>query len=86
MNSEQSALKIIKQLRDSGYTAYFAGGWVRDYLLGHPSDDIDIATDAQPDVILSLFPKTIKVGISFGVVVVLIDGHQFEVPSFYRRW
>ena len=55
---------------------------MRDYLLDHPSDDIDIATDAKPEVIVDLFPKTIQVGISFGVVVVLMDGHQFEVATF----
>lgn len=82
MEIENSALKIVKTLKDSGYTAYYAGGWVRDYLLDHPSDDIDIATDAKPEVIVDLFSKTIQVGISFGVVVVLMDGHQFEVATF----
>lgn len=82
MSIEKSALKIVKTLTEAGYTAYYAGGWVRDYLLDHPSDDIDIATDAKPEVIVDLFPKTIQVGISFGVVVVLMDGHQFEVATF----
>lgn len=82
MDIEKSALKIVKTLEKAGYTAYYAGGWVRDYLLDHPSDDIDIATDAKPEVIVDLFPKTIQVGISFGVVVVLMDGHQFEVATF----
>ncbi len=82
MMIESGALKIVKILNERGYTAYYAGGWVRDYLLGHPSDDIDIATDAKPEAIVELFPKTIQVGISFGVVVVLIDGHQYEVATF----
>lgn len=84
MSSKESALKIIKKLVNAGYIAYFAGGWVRDYILNHPSDDIDIATDATPDVIMELFPKTIPVGLAFGVVIVLMDGHQFEVATFRK--
>lgn len=78
------AKQIVARLVQEGYIAYFAGGWVRDYLMQHPSDDIDIATDAPTEVILSLFPRTILVGLSFGVVVVVIDGQQFEVATFRR--
>lgn len=84
MNAQEYATDVVKRLVNAGYTAYFAGGWVRDYLMGHPSDDIDIATDAPPDVILDLFPQTILVGLAFGVVVVVVDGHQFEVATFRR--
>lgn len=83
-DSYPHALSIIKKLNAAGYIALFAGGWVRDFLLGHPSDDIDIATDAPPQVILDLFPRTICVGISFGVVIVDHDGHFFEVATFRR--
>ncbi len=82
MTVENNALKIVNILIHFGYTAYYAGGWVRDFLLDHPSDDIDIATDAPPEKIVELFPKTVEVGISFGVVVVLMEGHQFEVATF----
>lgn len=78
------ATQIVQRLAIAGYRAYFAGGWVRDYLLGHPSQDIDIATDAPPQVILDLFPRTIHVGIAFGVVIVAVDGHQFEVATFRK--
>ncbi|NGX42573.1 MAG: CCA-adding enzyme [Chlamydiae bacterium] len=84
MNALDCAKKIVKQLNEAGYTAYFAGGWVRDFLMGHPSSDIDIATNAPPETIVKLFPKTVPVGISFGVVIVLMDGHQFEVSTFRR--
>lgn len=83
-NRYSYALSIIKKLTVAGYTALFAGGWVRDFLLGHPSDDIDIATDAPPQVILDLFPRTIRVGIAFGVVIVDCEGHQFEVATFRK--
>ncbi|MBS4167737.1 CCA tRNA nucleotidyltransferase [Parachlamydia sp. AcF125] len=76
------ATEIVKKLVKAGYIAYFAGGWVRDYLMGHPSADIDIATNAPPEKILDLFPHTLLVGLAFGVVIVLIEGHQFEVSTF----
>jgi poly(A) polymerase len=78
------ATRIVKRLVTAGYNAYFAGGWVRDLLLGHPSADIDIATDAPPQVILDLFERTIHVGLNFGVVIVAAGGHQFEVATFRR--
>lgn len=78
------ALEIVQTLVRHGYLAYFAGGWVRDFVMGRISDDIDIATDAPIDVILDLFPRTLLVGIQFGVVIVLVDGHQYEVSTFRR--
>ena len=82
MKEHPEALFVIETLSKAGYVAYYAGGWVRDYLMGLPSDDIDIATNAPPDVIQTLFPKTVPIGIAFGIVLVIIDGHQFEVATF----
>ena len=76
--------EICKTLFDKGYTAYFAGGWVRDQILGKESDEIDIATSAPPAAIQALFPKTIPVGIAFGVVIVMMEGIQFEVSTFRK--
>lgn len=84
MDAQAIATEIVKKLNAAGYTAYFAGGWVRDHLMGHPCDDIDIATDAPPDKILYLFPRTILVGLAFGIVVVVEKGHQFEVATFRK--
>jgi len=84
MEAQVLATDIVKKLTIEGYTAYFAGGWVRDFLMGHPSDDIDIATNAPPEKILDLFPRTILVGLAFGVIVVVIKGHQFEVATFRK--
>lgn len=84
METYNSALEVITTLKNAGYIAYFAGGWVRDHLLNHPSDDIDIATNATPDIIQALFAKTIPVGINFGIVIVVIDKHEFEVATFRR--
>lgn len=82
MDITESALEIVRTLRRAGYEAYYAGGWVRDRLLQHPSDDIDIATNASPEAIIELFPHTHPVGLAFGVVIVVMHGHQFEVASF----
>ena len=75
---------IVHKLTAAGYCAYFAGGWVRDYLMGSLSQDIDIATSATPEQILALFPHTISVGIQFGVVVVIVEEHSFEVATFRK--
>lgn len=84
MDSQYYATQIVASLVKEGYIAYFAGGWVRDFVMGHPSSDIDIATNAPPAKILDLFPRTILVGLAFGVVIVVIEGHQFEVSTFRR--
>ena len=81
----QLALSIVEKLTHEGYVAYFAGGWVRDFLLDHPSDDIDIATNATPDIVQSLFPHTVAIGIAFGIVLVVIEGYSFEVATFRKE-
>lgn len=81
---DMEALQIVKRLTDAGHIAYYAGGWVRDYLMGHPSSDIDIASSASPEEIMALFPHTVPVGIAFGVVIVIAHGKQFEVATFRR--
>ncbi|HTD54849.1 MAG TPA: CCA tRNA nucleotidyltransferase [Silvibacterium sp.] len=77
---------IIDRLRAAGYDAYFAGGCVRDLLLGHNPADFDVATSARPDAVLAMFPRTFAVGAHFGVVLVCdnIDGHEIvtEVATF----
>ena len=79
---EETARAICARLRDNGYTAYFAGGCVRDMLRGLPPKDIDIATDAHPDTVQKVFPRTYAVGAAFGVIVVVENGTNFEVATF----
>lgn len=76
------ATSVVQTLQKAGHIAYFAGGWVRDFLLKCPSDDIDIATSASIEEIATLFPKTIPVGASFGILIVVEKGHSFEVATF----
>lgn len=84
MPTRPIATKIVKRLVEAGFTTYFAGGWVRDFLMQHPSDDIDIATAAPVEKVQTLFEKTIPVGVAFGIVIVVQDGHQFEVATFRK--
>lgn len=70
-------------LTEAGHQAVYVGGCVRDGLLGLPVKDADLATDASPDQVESLFPRSIAVGKSFGVIVVVLpDGSHVEVASF----
>jgi poly(A) polymerase len=79
---ESAARAIATRLRDAGYTAYFAGGCVRDRLLGREPQDFDVATDAPATDVQQLFPRTVPVGAQFGVVLVLMDGEPVEVATF----
>ncbi len=78
----QGALGIVRRLVENGFRAVFAGGCVRDFLMGQLPDDIDIATDATPDQVLPLFEKASLVGASFGVVKVAQPPYQFDVATF----
>jgi poly(A) polymerase len=77
-----AAETIVGRLRAAGFEAVFAGGCVRDRLLGLEPSDYDIATSARPDQVESLFDRTIPVGKQFGIVIVVIDGSHFEVATF----
>jgi poly(A) polymerase len=65
-----AAREIVTALRNAGHQAYFAGGCVRDLLLGVEPKDFDVATSATPDLVIAMFPKTYSVGAHFGVVLV----------------
>jgi poly(A) polymerase len=79
---EETAHDIVRRLRSAGHFAYYAGGSVRDLLRGQAPKDIDIATDARPEAVQKMFPRTYAVGAHFGVIVVLESGFQFEVATF----
>lgn len=85
--AREVATSIVRRLRDAGHTAYFAGGCVRDALLGLQPTDFDVATDATPPVVRSLFRSTDEVGAAFGVVLVHERGRDgrrvtVEVATF----
>ena len=68
---QAAATGIVRSLRAAGFAAYFAGGCVRDLLLGREPKDFDVATSASPDRVLEMFPRTFAVGAHFGVVLVV---------------
>ncbi|GAB62582.1 MAG: CCA tRNA nucleotidyltransferase [Candidatus Jettenia sp.] len=82
MTIKQYAVQIVQTLQKHGYKAFLAGGCVRDMIMGKESFDYDIATDAMPHDVIRIFQKTIPVGIQFGVVIVVKEGHNFEVATF----
>ena len=74
---------VLARLRELDHETWFVGGCVRDLLLGRPVHDVDLATGATPDQVEAAFDKTVAVGKSFGVVVVVTpSGDHVEVASF----
>ena len=87
----KKAVEIVRVLRHKGYSAYFAGGCVRDLLLGREPADYDVATSATPQEVMRIFPKTYAVGVQFGVVLVPVlqngedgarENYAIEVATF----
>src|SRR5437868_11190091 len=78
---EQTARNIVARLAEHGHISYFAGGCVRDLVRGNAPKDFDIATDARPEQVQAIFPRTYAVGAHFGVIVVLEQRLQFEVAT-----
>jgi tRNA nucleotidyltransferase/poly(A) polymerase len=82
MPARDAALELARRLKAAGHEALFAGGCVRDKLLGHEPEDYDIATSAVPSEVLDLFPGSNEVGAHFGVVIAKHGGHHIEIATF----
>jgi len=82
VSTRENAIFVVRRLRQEGFEAYFAGGCVRDMLLDKEPRDYDIATSAHPEDVQRLFAETVSVGAQFGVILVHVEGHPFEVASF----
>ncbi len=77
------ALQVIQTLHQAGFLAFLVGGCVRDLLLNREPADYDVATDATPDEVMRIFPKTYAVGAQFGVVLVAVgENETVEVATF----
>ena len=76
------AAEIVRRLQDAGFTAFWVGGCVRDFLLGREPGDYDIATSARAEQIEALFKRTVAVGRKFGVMVVVEGRQQCQVATF----
>lgn len=76
------SVPILELIEEAGYEAYFVGGSVRDYILGRPINDVDIATSATPQEIKRIFPNTADIGIDHGTVLVITDTGTYEITTF----
>lgn len=82
MTPRDAALHLARRLQSAGHEALFAGGCVRDRLLGREPKDYDIATSARPEEVVKLFPGSGEVGAHFGVVIAKSHGHHIEIATF----
>ena len=80
--SREVAAQIVRRLQAAGFSAFWVGGCVRDFLIGREPQDFDIATEARPEQVEKLFPKTIAVGRKFGVIVVVESNQHFQVATY----
>ena len=79
---EMQARAVVQRLQNAGFLAFYAGGCVRDALLGLAPKDFDIATSAQPREVQALFARTVAVGAHFGVIGVMEGAYSFDVATF----
>lgn len=78
----EGAQKILERLEQAGFSAYIAGGAVRDMLMGKLPHDFDIATSAHPEEVKRLFHHTIDTGLKHGTVTVVENKIGFEVTTY----
>lgn len=79
------ALKLIKKIKDNGFDAYIVGGFVRDYVLGIESNDVDVCTNAEPKDIRKIFKNNCLPNEAYGSVVVIFKKVRFEITTFRRE-
>lgn len=84
-NKFKDAINILKTFNKNGFEAYFVGGCVRDFLLDKDFSDIDITTNALPEQVKNIFPKSIDTGIQHGTVTILVSGESYEVTTFRKE-
>src|SRR5579863_5689581 len=86
MSQSLAATVVMRELQRGGFEAFLVGGCVRDIVLGRNPKDFDITTNARPEQVQAIFDRTLPVGVSFGVVIVLVDvsgvDHQIEVATY----
>jgi len=78
------AKEVVTQLRNAGHKAYCVGGSTRDTLLKIAPKEYDITTSATPQEVAEIFPHTVPIGVSFGVILVIVGQYQFEVATFRK--
>ena len=79
------ALNFLNKIEEHGFQAYIVGGFVRDYLLGIESNDVDICTNAKPSDIKRIFKDNCMPDDEYGSVVVMVKNTRFEVTTFRKE-
>ena len=74
--------QVLQKIDEAGHVAYVVGGAVRDFVIGLPSQDFDVATDADPGLLSELFPESSEVGKTFGVVRLPSSGGFIDIATF----
>ena len=82
MRLPETVRDILNKLETAGFQAYAVGGCVRDGILGKEPDDWDLTTDARPEEVKALFPRTVDTGLQHGTVTVLLGGEGYEVTTY----
>lgn len=81
----KNAIEILKKIEAKGFNAYIVGGFVRDYILGIDSNDIDISTNATPLDLKKIFDNIISTNEQYGNIIVLYNGFAFEITTLRRE-
>lgn len=79
------ALKVLNEIESHGFKAYIVGGFVRDYVLGNSTNDVDICTDATPKDIKDIFENITLPKMDYGAVRLDIKKHRFDIMTFRKE-
>lgn len=78
----ETALKVLNIIEDNSYEAYIVGGFVRDYVMGIKSNDVDITTNARPKDLIKIFPNANIDNEMYGSVTVYLNNIRFEITTY----
>lgn len=81
----EAVLGLLKKINSCGYKSYIVGGFVRDYILGIKSNDIDVATNATPKQLKEIFPDSLVPNEDYGSVIVFVNGIKIEITTFRKE-
>lgn len=79
------ALKVLEKIEEHGFKAYIVGGFVRDYILGNSTNDVDICTEATPKDIKEIFENITLPKMDYGAVRLDIKKHRFDIMTFRKE-
>lgn len=82
MECPKYVIDVLDTLNRNGFEAYIVGGSVRDFLLGKPCNDYDVATNALPEKVMELFEHCIPTGMKHGTITVLNSKDKVEVTTY----